>query len=1362
MARCVLPVFVGPSTAVTDVPTIFRGQDSAARQRCTLDVCSSRDRTDGDAGPTLAMILNPFPGPQPFREVDRAYFNGRADLSRRLEGAILVHRAVVVHGPSGSGKSSLIQASVLPNLRDAEDVRVVHLDGWPPGEVPLRWLSLAMHSALKHGTPPEGMTPHEAVLSSLKRAARGSSRLLVVCIDQLEQLLYPDRDPKQAEEFFDCVNEMLELPLRTLRVVMSLREDYLGLFRDRLRNHKRLLAQGFRVGPLTVAELTEAMCQTAASGKPPQEWSPKETRSLIMQARVPGQAETDEAEVQAAYGQIVCRSLFQDRSTGEHINEPKGVRIEAILQKYLETTLADLGPLRGEADRLLADHLVSGEGGRTLRTERELENHFAKNDLRKILERLERSAILHAASHQGSRYFEIGHDWLARKVFENRQLRERQEEQRRKDEEQARVLEKARQEREKFRYLALGAFVLVAIAVVGLVAILLAKRDAERAEKAAQRAALVAKRREIEARDASILAGVRELSSRGKLTWAMKLLPEIQLPALRRGWVALASDLLAGNTLRSTLEGHTASVSTASYSPDGKWILTASVDGTARIWDAEGKTKPIVLSGHTDAIRMASWSHDGKSILALSEDGTVRIFSASGEGDPLLISSATGRLLYAELSPDDKRVVTSSIDGFVRIHELTADAPVAEIQASKMPIHCVRFHPDGVRVFFGLQDARLMAWDGESRSKPVEIGKHDAPVQLVAMSPKGTHVVSTSSDGAAYLWSIANKKPKYVSFIQHDGPVTDVTFSADGSMVATGAFDRLARVLRVEGTEPPVVLTGHTQAITHVAFDPTGYFLATASQDATARVFRIKGGVSLVLRGHGAALHSVAWRNDGASVVTAAGDGTDRSPDETAKIWDVLGAQRLGFGSSGPHTFHAADGALAAQRLVTVHDDGSAHIITRDNIEVPIVLPGAEAWVAGVSLSSEGKLLATASFDKQVRLIHVDKPANITILGAHDAEARFVVFSPDGKHLLSGGDDNKAFVFAVDGSSGPVKLEGHLDWLTAGAWSRDGKRVVTASFDRTARVWNANGQGAPTALIGHDAEILAVAFFHDNQRIATASADHTARIWIAGGEVQTLRHDAPVQKIAVSADNKFVATYAADHLIRVWRVGTYEPPIELESASAISLLGFDPEKHVIVAFDEEGALHAWTVDVDSLRERILVANGDCVPPPIRALYLNEKQDAADMRYADCKRNPQLMPWFEVVSQDVLNAGQADPKDTMKRLVETKQAMQATQLSPGNVRVKLVVVPTDADVEVDSMPMVRRFGVVEFVGKPGQTRKVHVQRGAKHRTFEVVIHADGYSPTRLDLNEKLPVTPRSGVADNPPTTKSRVLIPRKMQ
>ena len=420
------------------------------------------------------MIHNPFPGPQPYRSSDRDRFYGRDDMSSRLQRSVLAHRCVTVYGPSGAGKSSLVQASAIPSLIDAHEIDVVRVDAWPADIDPTGWLADAMHTHLDLGPRPGD--PEQAIRTAAQRVARRSPNLMLIYLDQVEHLLYPSRSIAEIEAFFDCMGGVVELPLRNLRVLLTLREDYLGRFRDRLRAHRRLLDHGFRVGPLTVGEISAAVCQAAAAGQPPQTWEFEPTRSLMLQVRAPGQTAADEAEAQAAYAQIVCRALFQRRA--DSADASGELNAETVLRDYFETTISALGPLRGAAQRLLEDHLVSADGSRTLRTEKELLRILPEKELTPILKALEGAAILHAEEHQGSRYFEIGHDWLARRVFEQRQQRER-------DEQEQAKLAKDRAQRRR-----LVAFAIVSLgiaAVTGGLSLwaLEQKREAEAARQVA-------------------------------------------------------------------------------------------------------------------------------------------------------------------------------------------------------------------------------------------------------------------------------------------------------------------------------------------------------------------------------------------------------------------------------------------------------------------------------------------------------------------------------------------------------------------------------------------------------------------------------------------------------------------------------------------------------------------------------------------------------------------------------------------------------------------------------------------------------------------------------------------------------------
>ncbi len=376
---------------------------------------------------TADQLYNPFPGPQPYRASDRDRFHGREAVSRELTSMILANRSAALFGPSGAGKSSVMQAAVLPTLIEEHDFRVVAVDGWPTGEAPIAWLVEVLLRDLKLTPPTEQLGVFESVEWIVEQAFYRSDRPVLIVLDQIEQLLFAQRNAAEVSDFLDWLDRFASQPLRGLHLVLAMREDYLGRFRDRARGRHRLLEHGFRLGPLTIGEITGAVIQAAAGGKPPQSWSKQATRKLMLQVRVPGQSERDDAEVQTAFAQIVCRALFVQRATADRPggDEYDVVEAEPILHNYLEGALASLGPLRGQAEQLLEEHLVAADGTRTLLTEEAAQASGLANqgELHTILTDLERAAILRAEQHRGTRYFELGHDWLAKKVYDRKQER---------------------------------------------------------------------------------------------------------------------------------------------------------------------------------------------------------------------------------------------------------------------------------------------------------------------------------------------------------------------------------------------------------------------------------------------------------------------------------------------------------------------------------------------------------------------------------------------------------------------------------------------------------------------------------------------------------------------------------------------------------------------------------------------------------------------------------------------------------------------------------------------------------------------------------------------------------------------------
>lgn len=1279
-------------------------------------------------------MQNPFPGPQPYRASDRERFFGREDMAYRLEGNVVTNRCVTVHGPSGAGKSSLMQASVIPALIASHGVRAVRVDGWPEGEDPSRWLASAMYTQLGLGELPGDLAPGEAIVQAAQRAARRSSRLLLVYLDQIEQILYASRRADEVDTFFENLQALVDLPLRNARVVLSLREDYLGRFRDRARDRGRLLENGFRVGPLTVAELCGAVCQAAATGEPPQRWSLEPMRELILQMRVPGEAATDAAEAQSAYAQIVCRALFQERAGDRDIESEGAIEAEPILRRYLDATLQHLGKLGPDAQRLLEDHLVTADGTRTLRTEKELLRVVPQDKLSLILEALEGAAILHAEAHQGSRYFEIGHDWLARKVYEQRQQREREEEQetelRKQRAEADARLAKAKAQRRLLGGIALGSIVLAAGAGgMGLWAIGEQKK-AEAAGRVAEKLRQEADRKAIEASDARLLAGFRELKNAGQLAWGTKLLTEVQLPYAARGWVALASDTLRTSALERTLGGGKA-LTAAAWSDDGKRISTASADGSARRWDANGAEDPVVLAGDDQPTTFASWSPDGRHLLTVSNDGTARVRSVGGTHHPLKLEGHAGPLVAAAWSGDGARVVVvSRDDAIARIW--SAGVGWIKLEGHKRPVRSAVFLPDGERVLTASDDKTARLWSARGGAALEVYEDHKAEVVFVAPSPDGTRLITTSRDRTARIWSLSNKG-KPIVLEGHDGSVDHAAWSSDGARVATASHDKTARIWSADGKGDPVILHGHSLAVTFVAFRPDGRYVSTASLDQTARLWPVEGGTPLVLGGHDSPVQSAVWSPDGARVLTASSD---------ARIWrttslESLPRERHGF-------FHSAFIGAGAKIVAAAYDDGTARLWPADGIGEQVRIEGRKewSWITGAATSPDGARIVTTWLDGAARIFGAKGGDVIATLKGHGAAVRCAAYSPDGKHIVTVSDDRTARVFAAEGGDAIAVLHGHEDGLTSAAWSPDGQRIATTSLDRTVRLWRADGT-SERVLHGHGDEVDAAAWSPDGKRLATASHDGTAQIWDAasGAPLSMREHNSPVISAIWSPDGKRLATSSRDGTVRLWSADGRGEAVVLQASAPVIAMTFVEDGKAIFAIAADDTPQRWTIDVAALKLRLASSNVDCLPVEMRATYFGEPIVEAREKHAACER-AHGKPAVAVPAEPPPSTD-ASPAVLAPRGPKAPDLARPETPPVERRRVAVLVLPGDALVEVDGQPARRRDGVIELVGKVGDMHRLRAFKGTKSTGERpLTIPAAGAAPVLVDLNAAPAAGPRA--------------------
>jgi hypothetical protein len=287
----------------------------------------------------MTSSSNPFPGPLPYRREDSTLYPGRDVEKRRVLDHVLAYRCFALYGPSSAGKSSLMNACILPELEGMHGYRTATVDQWPEDEDVRPDLHILRQIAAELGLKGQLPKPPDAGVDTLlDHAEEQSNAPVVIYLDQLEQLLYPGRNPEHVGAVLTIINELAETRFVNVHVVLALREDYLGLFRHRARRWPRLLENSLRLGPLTVDEMTSAVTRAATNAG--QLWDEEQVRSIVTQMCAEGQGHgpreapvgassggqdrpPDDREVESAFVQIICRTVFEDRANKAPLEWPK-------------------------------------------------------------------------------------------------------------------------------------------------------------------------------------------------------------------------------------------------------------------------------------------------------------------------------------------------------------------------------------------------------------------------------------------------------------------------------------------------------------------------------------------------------------------------------------------------------------------------------------------------------------------------------------------------------------------------------------------------------------------------------------------------------------------------------------------------------------------------------------------------------------------------------------------------------------------------------------------------------------------------------------------------------------------------------
>ncbi|MDX1614304.1 MAG: protein kinase, partial [Candidatus Promineifilaceae bacterium] len=1143
-----------------------------------LLVADEEERAEAEGTTGISQVmpppLNPFKGLRPFETVDARDFFGREDFIQALLFRLTAgERFLAIIGPSGSGKSSLVQAGLIPALARGE---IPGSERWfmaqlSPGTRPLDELEVALfRMAADQASNLRRQLERDA--NGLLRAAdlilpKDGSELILI-IDQFEELFTLTTDEAARQHFLDNLAAAVTDSQSRVRVIITLRADYYDrplhypqfgdLVRSRMETVLPLSAEALERAIVKPLERVGVACEAGLAPTIIDDVLYQPGGLPLLQYALTELFEERDGRVLTlqAYREIGGATGALARRAEELFLAHDGEGQEAIRQLFLRLVAIGEGidALPDARRRVLRTELTAAATDQELMDEI-IDSYAAYRLLTLDHEPNSRRPTVEVAHEALLREWERLRQWISdsqEDLFQHRRLQVLAQEWLANDRDPGWLLHRTRLD-QFVAWEAESDLALTADERAFLAASIAARRDRQAEEEARRQRELETARQlaETERRRAQAQA---EAAARLRRR-AIYLGGALIIAAVLAVVAILASRQSALNAERAQTNANIASANEARAESEAAAAATA---------EAVAQEQRQIAETERDSARSAALEAAVAEALAVQEQQAAEAQARLATARELSLAAVNNLAIDPELSVLlAMRAVsqTWSTDGFAlpeaeaALHRALLNLrqvqalPGSPEENCQLSIWCddVAYNQDGTLLLASGPENTAVLWNPLSGERLAVLDGHEGPVIAVTLSTDDTRLATASADGTARVWeldlgeeAVTATEPSLI-LSGHMGEVTDVTFSPDGALIATASRDQTAKIWNAETGLEVTTLSGHESSVRDVLFSADGAELFTASSDTTVKIWNLASAQErLTLTGHSERVTDLALSADGSRLATV-------SWDSTVKVWDVVsGAEQLSLVGDTARVYSVAfspDG----RTIAAGGTDAIINLWDAETGEGRLALPGHQGLVYNLAFAPDGRHLASGAADGTIRIWDISRAGNrewLTLDG-HNWVMFGVDFSPDGTKLATASWDGAVKQWDVQSGTELMTVVADEARKTAVEFSPDGRLLATAGFGGVVVLWSAESGAALYSLDDYPGALLDLALSPDGRRLAAVGENQESPGLIVVWDTETGElerswqgHEAAIERVAISPDGQWLATASQDNTAKVWELAT--------------------------------------------------------------------------------------------------------------------------------------------------------------------------------------------------------------------------------